>query len=97
MLNVFEKQVSEIIPISMDYAQLLNDTETISSLSVTAFDPNDANVTSTIIYNYSICGDICKTTCKAGTDGVRYKITFKATTTEGNVYEEDVFMKVYEY
>jgi hypothetical protein len=95
-INIFTKQPDEIIPISVDYVLLLNDTETISSLSVSAVDESGESATSTIIYNSVIDGDVCKAVCKSGTDGSRYKITFKATTSEGNIYEEDVFMKVYE-
>ena len=95
-MHVFTKQPSEIIPISMDFQYLLNDTETISSMTATAVDDDGTNVTSTIIHNYAISGDICKVTVKAGTDEIRYKITIKITTNESNIYEEDVFMKVYE-
>ena len=93
-INIFTKQPDEIIPISVDYVLLLNDTETITSLSVGAVDASAVNVTSTIIYNSVINGDECRATVKSGTDGYRYKITFKATTSEGNIYEEDVFMVV---
>lgn len=96
VINLFSKQPSEVIPISIDYSLLLNDTETISSCAVTAYDPNGSNVTSTIVHNSSVDGSVCKATVKSGTDGVRYKITFKASTNELNLYEEDVFMKVYE-
>ena len=95
-INIFTKQPDEVIPISVDYVLLLNDTETISSLSVVAVDPTGENVTSDIIYNSVIDEEVCKAVCKSGTDGLRYKITFKATTSEGNIYEEVVFMKVYE-
>ena len=95
-MHLFTKQPSEIIPISMDFQYLLNGTETISSMAVSAVDSSNVSATSTIIDNYSISGDICKVTTKAGTDGIRYKITIRITSSEGNIYEEDVFMKVYE-
>ena len=95
-MHLFTKQPSEIIPVEVDFQYIVNSTETITTLTVTAVDSAGTSVTSTIVGDTSISGDICKAILKAGTDGSRYKATFKATTNEGNVYEEDVFMKVYE-
>jgi hypothetical protein len=91
---LFTKQPDEIIPISMDFQYLLNNTETISTLSVKTYDESNVDTSSTMVSNAAIDNEICKATIQNGTDGARYKITFKITTDEGNVYEEDVLMKI---
>jgi hypothetical protein len=95
-MNDFFKQPDEKYPISMDYTDALNATETISSVSVKAYTTYGAitDVSTTLIDTTSIEGNICNAVVKAGTTGAKYKITFKATTDEGNIYEEDVWMKV---
>ena len=95
--NTFSKQPSEIIPISMDYQLLLNGIETISLLSVVIVDQIDnTNVTHDILDNQSIEGSVCKLVVKGGTHRGKYKITLKVATNEGNLYEEEILMKVYE-
>ena len=95
-MNEFSKQPSEIIPISMNYYYLLNKTETITNLTVNVYDSDGADVTASIISNSYITDRVCNVTVKSGEDGERYKITIKASTDEGNLYEEDVHMQVTE-
>ena len=95
-MNIFEKQPSEIIPISMDFANLLDTGETITTLDVTITDSEDTDLTSTLLVGSAIVGSIAKVTVQSGTDGERYKITIQIVTSNSALYEEDVFMKVYE-
>jgi hypothetical protein len=92
--NAFFKQPDEVETISMDYTRRLNSTETISSLSVTAATIAGVDATSTLIASSSISGVYCYAKIQAGTNNTKYKITFKATTSEGNIYEEDVLLTV---
>ena len=94
-MNVFKKQVSEIVPISVDFTNLLATSETVASMTAVATDTDGTVVTSTIIDSNSITTPICYVTVKAGTSGTRYTITIVATTSSSNVYEEDVFLDVY--
>ena len=95
-MNIFTKQPSERIPISMDFTNLLTTDETILTLTVTAMDSDDEDVTSAVVYNSSISDNVCRATIQAGIDSERYKITFSVTSSLSAIYEEDVFMKVYE-
>ena len=93
-INIFRKQPAEIIPVSVDFENVLETEEIISSLSAIAYDSAGLVVTSTIINATSIVSPKCYVTVKSGISGAKYKITFIATTNLGNVYEEDVFMSV---
>lgn len=93
-MNSFFKQPDEIVPVSIDFTDAINSTETITSLIVTAATLLGIDVTATIIDDDSISGDICKAVIKSGTSGTKYKITMKAITSEGNLYEEDLILSV---
>lgn len=95
-VHYFVKQPNEILPISMDFVDLLDDNETITSKSIIAYDSSNADVTSTIIAASSILGTKIKITARNGTTTNQYKITIRATTSNGNLYEEDIYMKVLE-
>ena len=92
--NLFTKQPDEQYPISVDYSNILGDGETISAKDVKAYDSSDTDVTSTLIDSSTIVGETIKAVVKAGTSGQNYKITFKATTSDSNIYEDDVTMRV---
>jgi hypothetical protein len=96
------KQPNELFPISIDFADDLESTEEVSSASIIAYDVDDTDVSSTILSGSSSISDgenqdetthtNSKVTQKvqAGTSRAKYKITFRATTSNGNVYEADV-------
>lgn len=94
--RIFTKQPSEIYPISVDYSDVLDTGETISSESVTATDSAGTDVTATLIDSTEISGSTIKAVIKAGTTGNKYKLTFKATTSDSNLYEDDITMRVVE-
>jgi hypothetical protein len=59
-----------------------------------ATDESSTVVTSTIIDSSNFTDFSCKAIIKSGTNGQKYKITFKITSNEGNIYEESVYMIV---
>jgi len=94
-MSNFIKQPNEKYPISIDYSAVLNESETISSREVIGY-LGDTDVTAIIIDSSSISGDDILVVVKAGDAGNTYKITVRATTSDGNVYEKDVEMYVNE-
>ena len=94
IMNIFKKQPSEIIPISVDFSKLVDTNETILTVSVTAYDNANQDVTTHIIDAYEIETSLIKIVVKNGMNAKKYKITVLVTTSEGNKYEEDVFMYV---
>ena len=92
----FIKQTDEIFPIAADFSDVLATGETIvtESCEVTAYDSDDIDVSSTILVANSkdVLGSILLIKVQSGTDGKKYKITFKAVTSNSNLYELDVTM-----
>jgi len=88
------KQSREIIPVSFNFGDTLDTSETVTDIEIIAYDAVETNVTSTVVSNKSTVGSIVYFQVKNGTDGQRYKITAIATTSTGNKYEQDVFMRV---
>jgi hypothetical protein len=96
-MNFFSKQPSEKFTISVDFSNMLDTNENISTLQVKAYTKNaGTDVTSTIIESSTIESQMAYAVIMAGTTNTIYKITFKATTDQNNVYEDDVFMQVEE-
>jgi hypothetical protein len=101
----FKKQPNEKFPISIDFADDLQSSETISSAEVIAYDRDETDVSSTILSGVASIVDgedqdgtthANAKVVHAGTNNMRYKVTFRATTSDGNVYEADVFFIVKE-
>jgi hypothetical protein len=108
----FEKQPDEKYPISVDFARWLDTSEEVSNAVVTAVvNPNasdEADATSTVISGAAQIqngvdddGDavinskvVQKVT--AGTANLNYSIKILVTTTDSNIYEADLRMKVKE-
>jgi hypothetical protein len=93
-----EKQPAEKLTIGIDFANDLGDGETISSADVSAIDLSDGSDAGSIILDgtENISGSVVTQKIKAGDDGHRYKITFKATTSDPHIFEADVIMSVIE-
>ena len=92
-MESFNKQPSEKFKIEIDFSNLITSPETISSIDVKAY-LFSTDVTSTVIDTSSYTGTSIYVTVKSGTDGLTYKITVKATTSTGNIFEYDVNMIV---
>lgn len=96
-MNAFIKQPSEKIPVTMDFTNTMDGTEAISTTSVKAYEyDSETDVSATLIGSSSTSGSTVISVVQAGTNQNKYKITFKITTDSGNIYEEDVFMRVIE-
>lgn len=96
----FKKQPAEKFDISVDFGAVLDEGETIDAgtsgvtaidmadntdASATVLEGGDTIVTSTMIHKV-----------KGGANGSKYKITFTAGTSNGNIYEKDIVMEVWE-
>jgi len=92
----FIKQTDEIFPIAADFSDVLATDETITkeSSEVIAYDSNNDDVSSTILVadSKSVLESLLLVKVRAGVDGKKYKITFKAVTSNNNIYELDIFM-----
>jgi hypothetical protein len=96
-VSVFYKQPDEKFVIAGDFTDELTTGEAISvsSSDISAVDSDGNDATSTVLSGKEVDGAYLKTTVLAGTEnGGPYKITFKAVTDLGNVWEIDVRMKI---
>ncbi len=94
----FYKQIAETFPVEVDFSNNMATAETISSQSITATDTAGAVATGDVLANPQNDGaQACQVKVLAGTEALSpYKITFKATTSEANVWELDILMMVEE-
>jgi len=97
-----KKQPSEVITLRGNFGEVLEEGENIdiNNSTVTVYDSNNQDVTSTMLVSNSVKTDPTNTKLqcriKSGTDGQRYKVSLIAVTSEGNAYEMDVFMDIIE-
>ena len=63
-------------------------------MDAVVYDPSNVIVTNDILSTQSIENQLVKVVVKGGTHRLAYKITIQITTSNGNVYEEDIIMKV---
>lgn len=97
-LAKFTKQISETFPISVDFSDNMASSEIILSEDISATDNVGADATTDVLSDPGNDGAQAATVrVLAGTEALSpYKITFKATTDEDNVWELDVLMKIKE-
>ena len=95
-MPLFSKQPPEQYTIGFDFAGKLPTGTSLASGSVAAVDAAGADVSATILGSTTagISGTKGTVLVKAGTAGVRYKITFLMTLSNGDKLEEDVSMDV---
>lgn len=99
MTQSITKQVWEIIPLSVDFAENLADGEAVilESSEVKAYDSTGQDVSDLLIKENSIIV-VANTQLQAAiTDGEqnqKYKVSFRAYINETKQLEEDVFIKV---
>ena len=91
-MEIFTKQIAEEYAITVNFSNVLDDGETISTKTVTAILHNKV-VTSAVVDSSFISGETVIIKIKDGTENY-YKITTKITTSNNNVYEKDILMKV---
>ena len=98
-----EKQPAEKLTIAVDFTEDLGSSETISGTEILALDLNDGSDASSTILEGSaqiLDGDQTASRIaqkvKAGSNGKRYKITLRATTSASHIFEADVIMTIRE-
>lgn len=103
-----EKQPFETFWLGAGFYNVLETDETIdlssSNTAVTAVDADDEDASSAILQGSPVLGDsenggtdnVLKIRVKEGTDGVKYKVTFRVQTMSGNKWEKDIYLKVKE-
>lgn len=94
--NITEKQVREKFAISVDFSNVLDTGESLTSGSLVLgyLTSTGAEVSTSIVQSSSYSSDNVVATIHSGSDNVGYKLSFIATTNSGSVYEEDVFIQV---
>lgn len=97
----FRKQPQEIKPFDIDFVDRLASGETVSSVTITVFDEDDADVSSTILDGVADIqtgrdGALTKVAqrVKAGSDGDVYNIEVLAVTSNSAEEEEDVELRI---
>lgn len=87
--QVLAKQPDENCNFSMDFTAWLNSTETISTISLIESVPTGLTFTDS-----TIIGGIISMKISGGTDKTKYRVEVTITTSEGNLYQGDGFLKV---
>lgn len=99
MVEIINKQPAEKFYAGVDFGEVLEDGETINagSSTVTALD-GSTDVTSTLIESgsLSVSGGTLSARLQNGTAGTKYKVTFQAATSLGNLFEKDIRVTVQE-
>lgn len=96
----FEKQSSERVVFTVDFAEELGSSGSISSYSIHAVNSSGTSVDTTVLGGYSQSGSVLTVGAKAGESGEVYTITSKVTSDQilpdgtAQVFEADVKMKV---
>lgn len=99
-MDNFTKQPTEKYFVAADFSRALDEGETIvlNNSTVIAYDADGNDVSATVLESGTkqIDGAKLLIRVKDGTSGEKYKITFKAVTSQSNIYEHDITMKVVE-
>jgi len=93
-MDSFFKQPSESFVISIDFSNVLG-TTTIASYTVVAYN-GQSIVTNTVIDTHAQSGNLILIKVKDGSHYNEYKITVVVTTSNSEIFEKDVMMKVNE-
>jgi hypothetical protein len=94
--NITSKQVREKFNITVDFSNVLNSGEALTSgsLVLAYLTSTDTEVSSAIVESSSFNTSNVVVTVHSGSDNSGYKLSFIATTNSGSVFEEDVFINV---
>jgi len=88
------KQPGEVVPVAMDFSNVLPTGETLQGTSdVKVYDADGVDKTSTMLTSKSVTSPKLNAIIKAGDSAKDYKITFIGIT-QNYRYEEDVTLKV---
>lgn len=93
----YEKQSWELLRCTIDASNTVASGDTISTLTVTVFDDDDTDVTTTIISGTpSFSGTDLTVIIQAGTDGEMYNVRIRLVTTAGEQLEDDLELHIKE-
>lgn len=96
-MSSFNKQPAEKRTIAIEYARELPSGVTLVSGTVAATNLSDNSSASGAVLvstTATISGTQAKVQTQAGTNGIDYKITFLTTLSNGDIWEDDIIMKV---
>jgi hypothetical protein len=88
------KRPIEEFRVSWDFANDLESGDSVTGQLVTAVDSDGTNVSASFLQSPAISGAKIVVQIQGGTDGKDYTVTFKATTTQGDVFERTLLVRV---
>lgn len=88
------KRPNEKIRIGVDFVNDIVTPATVSSVAVTVLDDNSLDVSATLLDSSTNSGTKVYAVVKAGTSGSRYRAFFKATCSDGLIYEHSIEFRV---
>lgn len=91
ILGTYTKQPADVLDYDVDYSEFLAGIDTLANKTVVAT-PAGINVDQSFIV-----GGRIKVWLSGGTNGVTYKITVTATTSDGRVKQDEFKVKVKDY
>lgn len=90
----YSKQPAEIETIEIDWTERIAAGDSLSSEESKMYDEDGKDETTAMINSTSITGNSVFVVVKAGEAGKKYHLRCRATTTNGEVYEEDLDVHV---
>jgi hypothetical protein len=88
------KKTNEEFRISWDFVNDLEAGDSIATQAVTARDSDGVDVTGTFLQSPAIQGTKIVVQVQGGVSGKDYTVAFKATTTQGDVFDRTVLVQV---
>ena len=89
------KQSAEVLKWTLDASNTIATGDTISSIEIKVFDSDETDVTSTLISGTpSFSGTDISVTVQSGTDGQTYNMRLRITTTNGEIIEDDMQIRI---
>lgn len=88
------KKPIEEFRVSWDFANDLEVGDTIASQAITAKDSSGADVSGSFLQSPAVAGTKLTVQVQGGTPGKDYTVTFKATTTQGDIFERTLLIEV---
>lgn len=97
-MHRFVKQPAEVVTLAVDFAGVpLGTGEAISAAEVlAAYTADGSDASALLVGGAQISGSQVLQTISGGADGDVVRLTYRATTSEGHVYEEDLTVIVRE-
>lgn len=90
ILGNFTKQPVDVLDYDVDYSEWLSDNDNVQSAEISVT-PTGLTVDSHFVNDPRV-----KINLSGGTDGVTYKVTVTATTTDGRIKQDEFKIKVKE-